>query len=1007
MKRILGSILAVGIGLSPLTVPLMVEPSWGQTQNSQRQQLEQLFVQAMQQSKQGQSLKSIETFQKVIAISRQVKDRKIEAIALLMLGFNYNKIGQPQKALDYFNQALPIIREVGDRSWEAISLNNIGEVYRNIGQPQKALEYYNQALPILKALGDRAGVATTLNNIGEVYHNIGQPQKALEYYNQALSISRELGDRAGIATTLSNIGGVYDKIGQSDKALEYYKQALPISREVGDRAGVAVTLNNIGGVYDSIGQWQKALEYYNQALPIRKEVGDRAGEARTLNNIGLVYHSIGQPQKALEYYNQALSISKAVNDRAGVAKKLNNIGAVYRSIGQPQKALVDYYEQALPIFKSIGDRPEEATTLSNIGRVYESIGELQKALESYNQALVINREVGNRAGVATTLNNIGAVYFRIGQPQKALDYFNQALPILKAVGDRSGLATTLTNIGLVYRDTKRPNEAIKKLEEAVTITLKMRGDLKQEDRQTFLQNEAGRAVALVDLLIDQNQRDKAYEWLNRASTAELADYTRLINAKVANPEAQKEIDDWNQKNQQLQFVRQQLQQDFSVQRSRQMRELEAQVNKKAENISLNYPEVAELFETKPADIDLLRKNIPPGTVIVHPVLLTGIRNVPNSIAIFVLTKDKLTVTKKPIKTAELKLLTQYREQLENRRASNYLTTSQKLYDILIRPVEGQIQSSSPTQLSIIANGELRYFPFETLYDSQTEKYLIQKYPVNYLTRISARSWQNPSQIQPTAMLQSFTSLQNIAVFVIIGGIGFLTFRRFGIVAAGILIVVTGGIAFWLVSGSTAGVLAIGNPKPIPPLALNGAEEEVKSVTKILPRSELYIHEKATLDNFKTQAPRFQFLHLATHGCFEPLGCCLPGSKNCKKPKEVDMESNTILFADQQFKIADAALLGLQNTELLTLSACQTAKEASSNGETISGVAYVFERAGAKAVIASLWSAEDKTTKEIMIKFYENLKKGMSKSEALRKAKISQINNHPFFWSPLILIGDGR
>jgi len=81
MKRILGSILALGIGLSPLTVPLMVEPSWGQTQNSQRQQLEQLLNQADQEAQQGKPVKSIDTLQKVLAISRQVKDRKSEAIA--------------------------------------------------------------------------------------------------------------------------------------------------------------------------------------------------------------------------------------------------------------------------------------------------------------------------------------------------------------------------------------------------------------------------------------------------------------------------------------------------------------------------------------------------------------------------------------------------------------------------------------------------------------------------------------------------------------------------------------------------------------------------------------------------------------------------------------------------------------------------------------------------------------------------------------------------------------
>ncbi|MBD2040906.1 CHAT domain-containing protein [Microcoleus sp. FACHB-672] len=58
-------------------------------------------------------------------------------------------------------------------------------------------------------------------------------------------------------------------------------------------------------------------------------------------------------------------------------------------------------------------------------------------------------------------------------------------------------------------------------------------------------------------------------------------------------------------------------------------------------------------------------------------------------------------------------------------------------------------------------------------------------------------------------------------------------------------------------------------------------------------------------------------------------------------------------------------------------------------------------------MASLWSVEDTSTKDLMVKFYNNLKQGMSKGEALRQAKISQINKHPFFWSPFILIGDAQ
>ncbi|MCZ8191018.1 MAG: CHAT domain-containing protein, partial [Microcystis sp. LE19-338.1B] len=57
-----------------------------------------------------------------------------------------------------------------------------------------------------------------------------------------------------------------------------------------------------------------------------------------------------------------------------------------------------------------------------------------------------------------------------------------------------------------------------------------------------------------------------------------------------------------------------------------------------------------------------------------------------------------------------------------------------------------------------------------------------------------------------------------------------------------------------------------------------------------------------------------------------------------------------------------------------------------------------------SVIASLWNAEDNTSAEIMTQFYQNLKNGMTKSEAMQKAKLSQIKSHPFFWSPFILIG---
>jgi CHAT domain-containing protein len=597
----------------------------------------------------------------------------------------------------------------------------------------------------------------------------------------------------------------------------------------------------------------------------------------------------------------------------------------------------------------------EATTLNNIGTVYLGIGKPEEALKYYNQALPIIREVGDRSGEAVTLSSIGLVYDNIGKPEEALKYYNQALPITREVGDRRVEATTLNNIGLVYRDINQPANAITNYEASAEISLSIRGGLTRENRAAFINANRGTAIALIDLLIRQNQPEKAYQWANRFTTFDLANYSLLINAQVANPEAQKALDNWNAQNLQLENLYQDLQKNFSEPKSKQYRELEQKINQQREPLINQYPELADLLETKPTDIAQLQKSISPNTILLHPILLTGFTKVPNTVALFRLTRDSLTVTQIPLPKDFNQLVNQYRNQLEDRKNSDYLDTSSQLYDILIRPIEQQIKSNSPKNLAIIATDQLRYIPFESLYDSKTEQYLLQKYPISYLTRISTSSL-------ATQKTQT--------------------------------------------DRSTLKALALANPKPFlfdieknKEVDLKGTEKEAENLRKIFPQSETYLGEKATLDTFKTQASRFSILHLGTHGCFELAGC--PNLK---------MQANTILFANnQQYNIADAALLGLKNTELITLSACQTAKEANANGQEISGLAYVLERAGAKSVIASLWDAEDNTSAEIMTQFYQNLQKGMTKSEAMQKAKLSQIeeNPKPYFWSPFILIGDAQ
>jgi len=73
----------------------------------------------------------------------------------------------------------------------------------------------------------------------------------------------------------------------------------------------------------------------------------------------------------------------------------------------------------------------------------------------------------------------------------------------------------------------------------------------------------------------------------------------------------------------------------------------------------------------------------------------------------------------------------------------------------------------------------------------------------------------------------------------------------------------------------------------------------------------------------------------------------------------------------------------------------------------------FAYAGAKSIVTSLWSVQDEQTKNLMLRFYRHLKKGLPKDEALRQAKLGYLAKcaperaHPYYWAGFVGIGDMR
>ena len=171
------------------------------------------------------------------------------------------------------------------------------------------------------------------------------------------------------------------------------------------------------------------------------------------------------------------------------------------------------------------------------------------------------------------------------------------------------------------------------------------------------------------------------------------------------------------------------------------------------------------------------------------------------------------------------------------------------------------------------------------------------------------------------------------------------------------------------------VLAMGTSKfnNLPPLP--GVEVELNTIVPKIWSGVVIDGQDFTVENLeKAHQQGFDTIHLATHSGF------YPGSP----------ENSFIQFSDRKLNLANLADLNLEipEVDLLVLSGCDTAL---GNKDAEFGFAGLAMQAGVKSALASLWGINDTGTVVLMTKFYEQLKLTPIKSQALRQAQMSMLN----------------
>jgi len=176
--------------------------------------------------------------------------------------------------------------------------------------------------------------------------------------------------------------------------------------------------------------------------------------------------------------------------------------------------------------------------------------------------------------------------------------------------------------------------------------------------------------------------------------------------------------------------------------------------------------------------------------------------------------------------------------------------------------------------------------------------------------------------------------------------------------------------------------------------LTGSDLSLKNINAYFKEGNNFTLEGATKNNFMYHFPDYKIIQLYTHAA---------DSSTSGDP--------IIYFADTTLLLS--ALITDRNpvTQLVVLSACETANGKLYQGEGIFSFNRGFAALGIPATVSNLWPVDNQSTYQITELFYKYLSQGLPTDEALQKAKLEFISTNsstekvlPYYWAATILTG---
>jgi CHAT domain-containing protein len=545
--------------------------------------------------------------------------------------------------------------------------------------------------------------------------------------------------------------------------------------------------------YFELGDFPKAAASGAQVLEILSRTPETGGTS--------LYPTVRYRMLALEVLGLCAVRTGDVNLAKRYAKQLEDVSIPFiggRMWGWIRNNAIAQLYMALGLYaEALSHIPDTSSGMQIVASFVNGLGPYAYRGDSTTTILDLPRRVMRGKALVET-----------GETAEAKAIFDQILTSsrIEDVGDLYWLV--LFERGRIAETEKQLERAMALYREAIDIVELQRSTINTEGSKIgFVGDKQAVYQRLISSLFAEGQHAAAFEYIERSKARALVDMlaskqdfavhtanatqvrTLLARADSAESEARVQSETADTKGTRSLAVqtRQQLQQQA--------------------------PELSSLVTVTPVTVQEIQGKLPADEVLVE-YYAEG-----KELYAFVLSKARLQGIKLNGEglTAEVQ---NFRQALQDTRSTYHRDLAGKLYNRLVRPLEGSLTQRN---ILVVAHGPLHYLPFNALHDGNG--YLIERHSIRLLPSASVLKYLKGVRPQTAGTL-----------------------------------------------------LAFGNPDlGDPRLDLKHAQTEALSVSKVLPNSKALVRNEASESAFKRYGAGFRYLHIASHGTFyadSPLNSAL-------------------------------------------------------------------------------------------------------------------------------------